>query len=168
VLLESLWKGCDEYRLGGVDRNTKSEHQVPLEHEQRGRGKTTRNRRLPTLTRCCALPDGSIHRPGLGRPHFSLERTDELVDLLCALFDALRLADFAIAPQAASFFEQLFAVLRSAQMHVGQSLAFGSHECSPLGEPAGYRLSHPAYAGAHTLVTRERILSVHVRKRASL
>ena len=38
-------------------------------------------------------------------------RTDELVDLLCALFNALRLADFPVAPQAASFFEQLLAVL---------------------------------------------------------
>jgi hypothetical protein len=74
--------------------------------------------------------NASIHRPGFRQPGFPFERAHELVDLLCALFDALRLADFPVAPQGASFFEQLFAVLRSAQLHVGYGcpLVFGSHE----------------------------------------
>jgi hypothetical protein len=67
-----------------------------------------------------ACADGSIHRPNFRRRQdFALQGADELVDLLCALFHALRLADLAVAPQAASFFQQFLAVLRSAQMHVG-------------------------------------------------
>jgi len=70
----------------------------------------------------------------LCRPRFPFERSNELINLLGAAFDALGRADSAFAAQAARFFQKVRAVLQRAPMNAGcgRPLAFGSHDSSPL------------------------------------